>query len=148
MSLKHSAFLFDYLNFQSTVTPLVLALTSGNAIPLQEKVAQVRQRVRLNINWILYDKGAYITDDIDLNQSPRYQNALWGNWLLVVLSSFLQPAISFDYDWLKLSTALRAFNWNDEDVERVISGLPSVWLLKPEANYQRNMATEWTLPYW
>ncbi|MCL4267173.1 MAG: hypothetical protein KJ069_28600 [Anaerolineae bacterium] len=148
MSLKHTAFLFDYPKFQSTIAPLVRSLDTGDFAPLQEKAAQIRHEISLDETWILHDKGTHLMDDYNLIRDSRYQNGLWGHWLLIILSSFLQPIVSLEYDWSKLSTTLRSLEWVEEDVEKVIFGLPTVWLVKPRAPYQRGMVTEWTSPYW
>ncbi len=148
MTLKHSTFLFNYQEFQETIMPLTHALNSGNTAPLQKRVAQIRQEIKVEENWMLHDKGTYLTDDAGLLSDTRYQNALWGNWFLIVLSTFLQPITSFDYDWSKLSVTLHSMGWDVTDVELVTKGLPIVWLLKPEATYQHGMRIEWTLPYW
>jgi hypothetical protein len=148
MSLKHTAFLFDYYKFQSTIDPLIQALNGGNHIPLQEKVAQIRQEITAEENWILNDKGAFISDDAGLIHDDRYQNALWGHRLLIILSTFLKPVTSFEYDWAKLSVTLRSIEWDIEDIDRLIKGQPISWLLKPETDYQYDMKIEWALPYW
>lgn len=147
MSLKHTAFLFDYSKFQSVIAPLMQALDAGDFVPLQEKAAQIRQEIGLDKAWILHDKGTHLMDDSNLIEDSRYQNAIWGHWLLLILSSCLHPHVSLGYDWSILSTTLRSLEWVKEDVEKVIFGLPTVWLVKPQSPYQRGV-TGWTSPYW
>jgi hypothetical protein len=130
------------------VTLLIQALNSGNATPLQEEVIQIRKKIIYDENWILHDKGGYLKDAFGLQQDARYQNALWGNWLLMVLSNFLRPTTSFEYDWGKLSTTLHSLEWSAEDIKRATTGLPTGRLLQPKAIDYRGMVIKYEMPYW
>lgn len=147
MSLAHSAFQFDYRAFQSVAIPLAAELDAGNPEPLRAQVAKIRLEVGNPKNWILHDKGIEM-GDYGMDRDPRFQNCLWGNWFLTILSAFLSPCIELGYDWPKLSRTLHNLKWTDEDVWRVLTGLPTAWLLKPNAPYQRDMVAEHSMPYW
>jgi len=135
MSLAHSTFLFDYCAFQSAVTSLVAELDAGNPEPLRAQVMDIRQRIGNSKNWILHDKGTYLWDAVSADD-VRFQNSLWGGWLLTVLSTFLSPCVELGYDWPKLSCTLYSLKWNKDDIRQIFNGLPTVWLLRPEAPYQ------------
>lgn len=151
MSLQQSSFLFDYDAFQATATPLVAALDAGDPRPLQESVTRIRQKAGPYKNWVLHDKGTALWDSVSA-QDPRFKSSLWGHWLLIVLSEFLHPCVSLGYDWTKLSVTLHSLKWSEVDVRRVFVGLPTVWLLKPEAPYERDkhgiLIVEKPIPYW
>jgi hypothetical protein len=147
VSLKQSAFLFDYHTFRNIAMSLMAALDAGDPEPLQVRVTQMHQRAKSSKNWILHDKGTSLDDSVPAHD-VRFQSGLWGHWLLIVLSEFLSPCVSLGYDWTKLSCALYSLKWDDQDIRRVYAGEPTVWLLKPGTPYQPDMVTEWSLPYW
>jgi hypothetical protein len=90
--------------------------------------------------------------DFGLDRDPQYQNKLWGNWFLTILSTFLTPCIELGYDWSKLSYTLYFLGWSGNDVGQIFGGLPAVWLFKPDAPYQRDQHGTPLLPvptpYW
>lgn len=147
MSLKHASFLFDYQAFQLSVAPLATALERGDDTPLRLRVTTIRQQIERPDQWILHGVGGALWDYIP-RDDPRYHQARWGHWLLIVLSEFLCPGISLAYDWPKLAHALRYLGWENTDVQRIVAGLPMVWLLKPDAPYQQDMAIHWDQPFW
>ena len=151
MSLAHTAFLFDYRAFQSAATPLAAELDAGNPEPLRARVAEIRRKVGSSKNWILHDKGTEM-GDFGRDRDPRYQGGLWGNWFLTILSTFLSPCVELGYDWPKLSCMLHSFKWTDEDVWKVLVGLPTVLLSRPNVPYNINpnevVPIEKPVPYW
>jgi len=151
MSLAHSGFLFDYRAFQAAAAPLVAELDVSNPEPLRKWVADIRHEVGNSRNWILHDKGTYLWDAVSAD-NVCFHNRLWGNWFLTILSTFLKPCMELGYDWTKLTHTLRSLGWIENDIKLVFSGLPTVWLLKPEAPYQRDQLEipimPESAPYW
>ncbi len=74
MSLKQSAFLFDYHAFRNTAIPLMAALDAGDPEPLQVRMTQIRQGVKSYKNWILHDKGTSLDDSVPAHD-VRFQRA-------------------------------------------------------------------------
>lgn len=145
-AIWHSAFLFDYQAFQRVILPTLIALDAGNDVFLRKQVDDIRQQVGLSENWILHNQGTAL-GNFGLDHDLRYRNALWGHWLLIILSTFLRPCVSLGQGSF-LGCVLSELGWDDEDVRQLHNGLPTVKLLKPEAPYWRGMTREWSLPYW
>jgi hypothetical protein len=147
MALRQSAFLFNYQAYNNMAQPLMAALEVGDLAPLKATVAQIRQEVGAYQNWILHDQGTDIWDWADA-RDPRYQQAIWGHWLLIVLSHFLQPTISLEFDWTKLARVLHHFGWSDIMVTAVIYGWPVARLLKPKTPNPHEVNKKQPTPYW
>lgn len=147
MAYNQSSFLLDYRAFREAAAPLMAALDAGNPAPLQVRAAQVSRAIGSPKDWILHDKGTFL-GDVSAKSDPRYRNSQWGHWFLIVLSEFLRPTVSLGYDWMKLSRTLHYFGWDQEASRRVFAGLPTVWLLKPDAPYHQGMFITWETPYW
>lgn len=147
MSLRHSAFLFDYHAFQATAVPLMAALDVGDFGPLQEHVTRICQKVGPYENWILDDRGTFL-ESFDSDLASLRRSDVLGHYFLIVLSAHLRPCTSLGYDWRKLSHTLDYLGWNDEDKQRLFAGLPIVQLLKPEVQYQPGLVIQLSHPYW
>lgn len=141
-----AAFLFDYQTFQREIVPLIAALDAGDDAPLRRRVNDIRQRIGRSENWILHSHGTAL-GNFGMDRDPRYRNALWGHWLLIVLSTFLRPCVSVEKGSF-LGCVLPELGWNDEDAIRLYSGLPTSRLFEPEAPYWRGRTREWSFPYW
>jgi len=148
MSLKQLNYLFNYNDFQKTVAPLVKALEKDDSRPLQEYVTEVRGKFNHPGEWILNDVGTSLNGDFGFDRDLKYQNALWGNWLLIVLSDFLHQTPSLNYKWTKLSKILETLGWNEEDRWLLIAGHPTSLLVKPQATHLRGMALTYSDPFW
>lgn len=148
MSLGHSTFLFDYQSFRLEVMPLLKALDEGNPEPLHQRVLQIRASVPDSKKWILHDRGTEIGGDFGLDRDPQQINRLWGHWLLIVLSTYLQPGGSLIFEWTTLSSILNLLNWSEKDRLDLLAGIPTVLLLKPNTQDVPKIQGRLEAPYW
>lgn len=146
MSLRHSAFLFDYQSFMAAATSLMTAVDVGNLTPLQRRVDEISQQIRDEKSWILNDRGTFL-ERIDLGSTPVSRNDVIGYGFLIVLSAYLRPGTSLEFDWQKLASVLEYLKWGMEDRHLVLFGSPLTSLLKP---LEKHRLTEVRLtdPYW
>lgn len=146
MSYKHSAFIFDYRELMFSISPIVDALEKGNVTPLKDRVYRIQQRFG-DGNWILANSGTSI-GNLDWDQDPKYRQGLWGHWILIVLSEYLSRCPSLEYEWTELSHLLRIEKWEDEDIWKLLIGIPIAQLIKPQEKNKHNLPIRWSDPYW
>lgn len=143
MPMLHRAFLLDYTGFQRHVAPIVRALDRGDYSPLHTQAEKIINSMQPE-EWLLHNQGTmleriYPSDDVDSSDI--------GYWLLIVLSSFLQPAPSITY-WGLLWEALRIVGWSENDAWLLIRGVSTASLLKPESDVAQGGLLKTSDPYW
>jgi hypothetical protein len=97
--------------------------------------------------WILHNKGTQLHGYFGLDLDLKYRNGLIGNYLLIVLSTFLFPALSLGYNFSKFSQILHALEWKKEDIDHILEGYPTSLLIKPGL-LPIHKIVEWEDPYW
>ena len=146
MSYKHSAFIFDYREFMFSISTIVDALEKGNETPLKDRVYRIRQKFG-DRNWIL-ENNSTSTGNLGWDQDSKYRQGLWGHWILIVFSEYLSSCTSLEYEWTELSHLLRIEKWEDEDIWKLLVGLPVAQLIKPQEKNMHDLPIRWSDPYW
>ncbi len=148
MSMRQSLFLFDYEGFKRAANPLVAALENGNPGPLQDAVDSVRQEIPGANKPIFDEVGIPLGGELRASRESMHLQATWGRWLLVVMSRFLSPAPSLEYKWSDFLGVLGYIGWSSQDQQEFIRGLPTTWLIKPQAQHPYDMLIKHDMPFW
>lgn len=143
---------FDYLGFQYEASKLCQAIENGNLRPLQERVYEIAITTppdKFVLRNYGYGGDLKTPESIDIVLSSPYRNAEIGQWLLVVMSTYLQPCpVSIGYNWKNLAQALETLHFPDEDIDKLSTGLPTSLLINTQASPQHLKVVAHTDPYW
>lgn len=82
------------------------------------------------------------------DQDSKHKHGLWGHWLLLILSEFLASCVSLEYEWTELSQLLHNLRWDDEDIWRLLTGIPTAQIIKPKEKFRHDVPIKWSDPYW
>jgi hypothetical protein len=143
--MRHFCFLFDYRSFRENNSELFSDLTRGDTHRLKKHVDAIRSNISSKDRWILEGKGANI-EASEFEIDKKFRNAKIGYWLLIVLSQYLEPLPSLNFEWRKLYSFLLSTGMSDDDVEELIFGDPVSSILHPSKIRKNNLA--WSDPYW
>jgi len=147
MAFEHAPFFFDYKSFKDELLSLSNEISNGNVDHLSLLVQNIRKMVRDPEQWILSNKGTYLSN-MGFDQKIEYRNALIGHWLLIILSKYLSPAKPLGYRWTRLFLLLRTLEWKEKDVQAVIFGNSVAALICTEYKESARKSVKWTDPYW
>jgi hypothetical protein len=132
MSFKLSTFLFDYTSCREDLLYTSNAIDQGNTEEVYKRVRAIRKRIGRPKRWILHNKGTYFDSYHYALKEEKDRNCMFGHWLLVILSTYLKPLTSLDYNWPYLANVLHTLEWENDEIWELLYGHPIETLIYPD----------------
>jgi hypothetical protein len=142
--MLYAIFWLDYQSFRRSIAPMIELLDQGEYLPLVEHAETIIRETTPD-KWILQGHGTML-EPLSLDRAPDAMEL--GYYLLIILSTFLQPARPALTQPAYLQGALARVGWKQPEISRLIYGEKMASLLKPERCFVADQQPWPATGYW